>query len=1010
MKKLPPISLPKTSLNQQRNLVDWRAAWNLDKALQCALRDERGDSSLRRDGKHERLAALVTPFDADPEVAVGQVRLLSPDLCPEDRGPIYVAVLEQLRGGAFLVAPFSRFRDPATPYELRVRSAPAVLSVLSLWNGRPLSLFVLRQSWFIDQMTGQEIEDALMVRQTASRREVLPSHLNERVGAPLIDPRDVRFDYMDEEGEIWRKIMFFPAETETEGVIQLPAFQNDTAKTALQLAADSDEDFAYVSILEVMPQQLLMHVFARPHEKALFLVITDSTGKSSVGLDGTNVSLRDLGLVSQISSGQCLIQADDSADLALSDPTGVSLRLAKVASPSSIMPFAYVRLVEMLGSNPEAATVLTDSELRCLIQNCPRESGLNATVTAEGYFRAWLYAGASREALRAELAGCRDPEIDRLFDGFLPDVRARQVWFRDDIVEVPMHDRSQAIWDRLAARIRSFIQADGIIPVVTGEKAEAVPIAFNLRANESPETAIREITGNPMPLWDDAGEILGDLHGQRIGLQLLCSIRGAGRQFDGESFELPVLLALARKRGDLPDYPSLSIMASGAIHGDTVAAVAGINEKLALAQRMGVRVFVTPGVADGDVVMGVPVGRSVQDIVHKLAVRLEKEGLDRLDTRTAAACLNSLGNEIHMGTVSLADATTRLTRYEKVLERDATSRIATEGLIRAKILKGAIANHSGDPQMGLKATQEASELAARLRMPLLYVNAMANRIVSLTDLGCLAEAESEGRCLLEWVLHDFSGSSAEQMQAEMVACGVLGGQPLLQMALQGAGCGRESLRLLVRAFEIAIELQLSADISRDAVQVALWFALLDSPNTEGEVEKARAILDGHPGMWATGSHAHLQRVRFLGAYRAACYHGTDISGSAEWSLPEGSATSLYWVRATSQKYRGTLLAKQGNFDAAEKDFAAAWTILDRESAPLLRFIGGTVALAAGEALLRENRSVALDYLQKAKAVFALHTDRFEGPIKGDLWLRRTEGLLTNSSSESLPDPQRFFPY
>jgi len=675
-----------------------------------------------------------------------------------------------------------------------------------------------------------------------------------------------------------------------------------------------------------------------------------------------------------------------------------------------ISPFSYVRLIEMLGGNPDSISVISDSELRRLIRNRPKESNLGALVTAEVYFRAWLYDGASREEMRAELAGCQDPVIDRLFDDLLKAIRAQPSWDGEVHEVMPVQGCTRLILERLIARIRAFMRADGVIPVVTGEKAEAIPIAFNFRVNESTDTAIRDVTGIPIPLWDEAFEMAGDLCAQHIGIQLQCSLRGTGRQLDGESFELPVMLALARKRGALPDYPVLCLMATGAIRGDAVAAVAGIDAKTALAKRMGVKLFVTPGVASNDFVMGVPAGATIKGLLGSLKNWLERADLGRLDTRTASVRLNCLGDEIHMGVVSVSDATTRLNRYEKILEQDTMSRTAAEGMIRINVLKGALANHAGDPKAGIQATQVAASLAIRHRMPLLYVNAMANRIVSLTDIGQLASAESEGRRLLDWVHHDFSGPAAEQLQAEMVACGVVGGQPLMLMALQGSESGPESLRLLSRAFEIAKELNFQADICRDAVQIALWHALLDPVHTDAAVEKTRSVLDGHPGEWSTACDAYLQRARFLGAYRSVLCFNTKVEGFSAWPLPEAKFSSLNWVRAMAQKYRGALYARQGMIVAAEEDFESAWSILDRESAPLLRFIGGTVALSAGEVLLVENQSLATAYLQHAKGIFLIQSDHIEGSLRGSPWLRRTEGLLNGSLMRDLPDPQKVFPF
>jgi hypothetical protein len=869
---------------------------------------------------------------------------------------------------------------------------------------------VLRQSWCVSQLSQTEIADALTICRLTGTNESVSQKLASRVGPPMFSLSDPRLEYMDEEGDLWREIVAFPAGTEAERFVCLPVFQDVDGKDAMRLAAESSEDFARVSVLKILPQRLLVHLFARPRERSLLLVVTDPKGELTRGLDGTSVSFRDAGLAGRIEFGQCRLHADDAMELALRTPSGKYLRVSKVAGASSIRPFSYVRLVEMLGANQDAASVLTDSELRALMQNEPRDPKTAARLLAEIYFRAWLYEGASRDEMRAGLAENACHEIDHLLDGPLIAVRSQQDWTPDVADGVEMDNRTRAVWDRLAARIRSFIHADGIIPVVTGENAEAIPIAFTLRTNELPGTAIRDVAGIPMPLWKEAGEIFGDLFGQHIGVQLQCSTRGTGRQFDGESFELAVVLSVARKRGILPDYPTLAVMASGAIREDTVAPVLGIDAKLSLARKMGVKVFVTSGVPDHEVVMVVPAGTTTLEIIRLLTTSLERAGLDRLDTRAAAERLNTLGDDIHLGTVSMSDAAVRLDRYEKMLEQDTASRIATEGLIRAKVLRGAIANHSGNPQAGAKATQEAATLAVKLRMPMLYVNAMANRVVSLTDLGLLVDAESEGRHLLQWVLHEFSGSSAEQLQAEMVASGVLGGQALLQLALQDACHGPESLQLLSRALAIAVELRMPADICRDAAQIALWHALLAPTQTEAETEKARAILDEHHGEWSNTSQAHLQRIRLLGAYRAFLYHGIQTPGSTNWPLPEIHTASLNWVRATSQKYRGVLLARQGQFDTAEKDFTTACAILDRESAPLLRFIGATAALATGETLLGAKRQLAMDYLQQAQTVFSRQTQCFNGPVKGALWLQRTEGLLKGASATDLPNPQKCYTY
>jgi len=324
----------KRSKEQTAALGEWLAQWHLDRKLREYPEQ---DVSRENKDKHQRaeqdFGRLIRPFSEEPVPEVNQIRLLSPSLLPGGRGPAYVAVLGNIKAGCCLVAPFSRFQTPALPYELLLRDSPAALTVLCLWNARSISTFLLSQSWCVSQLSEAELHDALAICNLADQSNSIPETLASRVGPPVCDLDDQRLEYMDEEGELWIKMVFFPAEAETGVYLHIPNLRDLSQENAMQLAADSTDPLVCILAFEVKLRSLFVHVFAKPAEKMLFLVVSDSFGESSSGLDGIAVSLRGIGVVGQFKSGQSLIHAEDLADIALIDPAGVVLQISKIENP-----------------------------------------------------------------------------------------------------------------------------------------------------------------------------------------------------------------------------------------------------------------------------------------------------------------------------------------------------------------------------------------------------------------------------------------------------------------------------------------------------------------------------------------------------------------------------------------------------------------------------------------------------------------------------------------------------
>jgi len=177
------------AIRERKALARWLAEWRIDRVL--------SEVSDGCDWSGE--AAVILPGSAGARragPACGDIRLLYPvsEGAPLSR-PVYVALIEADAGGAFTVAPFGRFSDPALPGEWRTgfRALPA--RVLCLWNRRRISSAALRGSWRPARMPAGKLRKAaailMAIRSGADPEDVAPGE----VGPPARHPLDPRFRY-----------------------------------------------------------------------------------------------------------------------------------------------------------------------------------------------------------------------------------------------------------------------------------------------------------------------------------------------------------------------------------------------------------------------------------------------------------------------------------------------------------------------------------------------------------------------------------------------------------------------------------------------------------------------------------------------------------------------------------------------------------------------------------------------------------------------------------------------
>jgi hypothetical protein len=568
------------------------------------------------------------------------------------------------------------------------------------------------------------------------------------------------------------------------------------------------------------------------------------------------------------------------------------------------------------------------------------------------------------------------------------------------------------VWSFFSQRLSNILDADGFFPLAVGRGGgDAIIVPFRFRACEPKIGKVRDRSGSVLKNWSVTVARLEKEYGGDLGVQLLVEFGRRRGEIDGASFGLALVVAKERGRCiSVGEYSPLDVLATGAFRAGHLAEVEELDAKGELARRMGVKLFIAPSMVAGlDSNFVVSPGLSIPDCIQRIGAELDRRCLSRLDFHGAKQNVARLWSSVHNALLPMEEAGARVQRYEAVF-RSARHPAAVEMLNECVMLRAAIANHRGDPATALLNIDIALRSALKEGNPLNYVSALASQVVSLTDLGALREAEVLARHLLEWVEGEFRGSAETRIRCRMIIHGVLGGQPLLYRALRDPSCSKESLEHLEAAVEQATNVNDPSEICRDIVQVALWYALLKPEVSFTACEDAEARMRKLPGWPDETSLAYLSRARWLGAFRGYLLNATIPADFRSWSLPNPEISHASWLFATALKYRSTLVAAVGEGQKAEGTFTQACGLLERAREPLLRFIGATTALQAGESLFRARRSVALDFLHRAKGWFSSFNSYFHDRGWVALWQQRCAGLLKGESSANLPNPQANWPY
>lgn len=193
--ELPKFNLRPASELQKRRLARWLAEWELYTELESL---DNPVAELSGSGKSN--------LD-EPAPAAGQVRLVSPEIPAARNRLIYLAVLENASNAVFRTAVFSRFSEPCLPAEFHTRHPAPPLRVLCLWNSAVLPSHILESSWVVDELSADDLREALSICRILEKGDCIPVEWQERTGPPQWHPADPRLDYVRQESRALADIL-----------------------------------------------------------------------------------------------------------------------------------------------------------------------------------------------------------------------------------------------------------------------------------------------------------------------------------------------------------------------------------------------------------------------------------------------------------------------------------------------------------------------------------------------------------------------------------------------------------------------------------------------------------------------------------------------------------------------------------------------------------------------------------------------------------------------------------
>lgn len=140
------------------------------------------------------------------DVKAGEIRHLLPELAPDADRSVFALVVEVADDKALLMS-FGPLSQPATRDELSTGLDQQGLEVLSLWNAAWVPAETVAKSWKVEVEASGLLTDVQAMRSSTLAGHGVPEHLVQRVGASIEHPLDPRWEYLEQEGEVFLKML-----------------------------------------------------------------------------------------------------------------------------------------------------------------------------------------------------------------------------------------------------------------------------------------------------------------------------------------------------------------------------------------------------------------------------------------------------------------------------------------------------------------------------------------------------------------------------------------------------------------------------------------------------------------------------------------------------------------------------------------------------------------------------------------------------------------------------------
>lgn len=671
--------------------------------------------------------------------------------------------------------------------------------------------------------------------------------------------------------------------------------------------------------------------------------------------------------------------------------------------------------------------VIRSDLLAGLLESPCGDYRLRARIASEITARAWLLSGAQAFDEIPEyglfVGAWEAYGLDEASRNCLSDFCRTQVDQRSYAMPQLPDSACPCFSSYLKELLSNWGSAAGVIPFVNRSKegglCACVALPFIVESADDGRAQVVTAHGHLLPgLCEGASRAAATLQQLRViptGRSIrvvMVTLDSDGLPMQGQSLGLPVVVAeyLRRNRS----LRSLTICASGTLgpHGGLSldrndAEVLSIKDDFL--RRIGFRVRIFPkcdSFVSNDRVRVWPAGESLEPHLAELsqldfAEHERSETLSAWSSEEISTDLDRLSRDMSFSQVRPERALIRLRDVESVLSarRDVKSRYQ---MVQCQSLLASAFCHLGDTKASAEIVQSLLKQGAKIGSQVSAV-AMLRQAVNFTDFADYEQAAAYADQAAGLV--PYQADPVAQLELRLRAVSTKA-QTLMFWGLINNSKREEALRLAEEAVEIAKELDGEGfspgcrNVPRNLNYVLLHKALHAPHEAEPFYNLHRETLKSD-----RESMEYTQRILWQARYRQFL-NGESPSYELDASmLPEHG-----WLRGLALKYRGAVLAHAGKVEEAVSDFEESRLHTDTMH-PLIRFLGATAALQAGESLLSAHPVWAKKQLEYAHTVFSEMPAWFRTPaLTTGEWMRRADGLLQGEEPEALPFPQRKYPY